>query len=308
MVMCFGVESAKSGVEMKMPKVSIGMPVYNSEQWISDSIESILAQTFDDLELVISDNASTDGTGDICREFSLRDKRVRYYRNDSNIGASDNYNAVFHYSVGEYFKWASSNDICKKTFLASCIEVLDERPDVVLCYPKTRLFDGDLSNAKDYEDDLHLIEESACARFSGIIDRMGLNNVMNGVMRSEVLQRTALIKTFFSSDVSLMSELALYGKFFEVPEYLFYRRMDEESATKLKSEEEVLKHYDPELKNPMLFQNWKINLEYIKAVSRAPLELSERACLAKRIFRQLLWSKGDLAKDFVQAWRSKFNY
>ena len=283
------------------------MPVYNSEQWISDSIESILSQTFSDFELVISDNASTDETEEICREFSVKDERVRYYRNDCNIGASDNYNAVFNYSVGEYFKWASSNDICKDTFLASCIEVLDERPDVVLCYPKTRLFDGDLSNAKDYEDGLHLIDESACARFSGIVDRMGLNNVMNGVMRSEVLRRTALIKTFFSSDVSLMSELTLYGKFFEVPEYLFYRRMDEESATKLKSEEEVLKHYDPELKNPMLFQNWKINLEYIKAIGRAPLGFSEKACLAKRIFRQLVWTRGEFAQDVVQAWKSRFH-
>lgn len=286
------------------PLVSVGMPVYNGAPYIRESINSILSQSFEDMELIISDNASTDETEDICREFASADPRIRYVRNAANIGASDNYNAVFTLSAGTYFKWASSNDWCEKSFLAECVDVLNRRSDVVLCYPKTRLFSENRADAEDYEDNLALESEDPAQRFIALNENMRLNNIMNGVIRADILKRTPLIKPFFSSDICLMGELALYGKFHEVPKYLFYRRMDEATATKLKDETEVLRHYDPELKSAMLFQQWKFLLEYYAAVRRSPLTLKQKSRSFGRLVRMTVWSRSDLLSEIAEAMKS----
>ena len=282
-----------------MPEVSVGMPVYNGEEFIQEAIDSILEQTYENLELIISDNASTDNSEEICREYAARDKRVRYTRNDKNIGASDNYNAVYLNAKGKYFKWASCNDICEKHFLEKCIAVLDQDPSVVLCYPKTMLFEKNIKDGRVIDDNMHIMDESVCVRYQNFLERVKLNNAMNGVLRSAALKHSALIKPFFSSDTALMAELTLYGKFHEVDGSYFYRRMDEKTSTHLKSAEEVLKHYDPDMKNLMLFQNWKLQHEYFAAIQRAPIKTSEKLCVFRYFFKQFLWSRNDLMNDFV---------
>jgi hypothetical protein len=227
---------------------------------------------------------------------------VAYHRNEVNVGASDNYNAVFLRSSGRYFKWASFNDLCMPAFLGRCVEVLESRPDAVLAYPRTRLFSGDV--AEDYDDGLDLQEPDPYRRFRRLVTSMRLNNVMNGLIRAEVLRRTPLIKVFFASDVNLMAELALHGKFVEIPEYLFYRRMDAEAATRLKSQQEVLRHYDPSLKRRMQFQRWKIDWEYFRAVTRTPLPLAARLRLYGFLGRIVLWDRNKLADDVRVAARS----
>jgi glycosyltransferase involved in cell wall biosynthesis len=116
------------------PKVSIGMPVYNGENFIVESLDALFAQTFTDFELIICDNASTDRTGEICREYAARDARIRYCRNETNIGASANYNLTFELARGDYFKWAAHDDICAPTYVERCVEALDRDPGVALAY------------------------------------------------------------------------------------------------------------------------------------------------------------------------------
>ena len=96
-----------------IPRVSIGLPVCNGEEYPSARIGSLLQQDFEDFEIVVSDNASTDGTAEICMKYAEKDKRLRYYRNDSNIGAGPNYRRVFELSRGEFFKWCAHDDIRK---------------------------------------------------------------------------------------------------------------------------------------------------------------------------------------------------
>lgn len=273
------------------------MPVYNGGRWLRQTLDALLGQTYRDLELVISDNASTDDSAAICREYAARDPRVVYHRNEVNVGASDNYNTVFRRSSGRYFKWASCNDLCMPTFLERCVEVLEARPDAVLAYPRTRLFAGDVAGGEDYDDGLDLQEADPYRRFRRLVTSMRLNNVMNGLIRTSALRRTPLIKVFFASDVNLMAELALHGKFVEIPEYLFYRRMDPEAATRLKSQKEVLRHYDPSLKRRMQFQNWKIDWEYFRAVARTTLPLGTKLRLYGFLGRVVLWDRGKLADD-----------
>jgi len=121
------------------PKVSIGLPVYNGERFLAETIESVLAQTFTDFELIISDNGSSDHTKEICLEYVLRDQRIRCVRSEVNRGASWNYRRVFELSQGKYFRWAPADDLFAPESLAECITTLDANPDAVLCYPKTLL-------------------------------------------------------------------------------------------------------------------------------------------------------------------------
>src|SRR5262245_34908562 len=123
---------------MRKPRVSIGLPVYNGQQFLEETLNSILAQTYTDFELIISDNASTDRTSEIARAYVAKDARVRYHRNENNLGVAGNYNGVFSLASGEYFKWAPADDTCLPNYLARCVEILDLDSTVVLAYPQTQ--------------------------------------------------------------------------------------------------------------------------------------------------------------------------
>src|SRR5215469_6919606 len=112
-------------INMSNPKVSIGMPVYNGANYLRSSVPSLLAQDYEDFELLISDNASTDETESICRELAESDGRIRYFRNERNVGAAQNYNKVFRLASGTFFKWAAHDDECHPTMLRRCVEVLE---------------------------------------------------------------------------------------------------------------------------------------------------------------------------------------
>lgn len=281
--------------------VSIGMPVFNGGLYLSESIDSLLGQTYENIELIISDNASTDRTEEICRDYAKRDSRIRYIRNDVNVGASDNYNAVFRSAGGKFFKWASCNDICDKHFIELCVRVLRDRHDVVAAYPRTRLINRENGDAQVYQDALCAEHESACHRFRSVVQDMALNNAMNGVIRSNCLRRTQLIRAYFSSDVVMMAELALQGKLVEVPEYLFFRSMDATTATALKSKEEVRRHYNPRGRKQMLFQQWKIQAGYFRAIRRASLARDEKKCLYGFMVKSTFWARRSLYSDLRDA-------
>ena len=144
----------------KMPKISIAMPVFNGERYVAQAIESLLGQTFDDFEFVISDNASTDGTEAICRHYAAADRRVRYVRRATNIGGPRNFGYAFSLCTGTYVKWTTADDYSDPRFLAEAVAVLDAEPDVVLCFPTTRVVDADGKPTADYDDNLDLRDES----------------------------------------------------------------------------------------------------------------------------------------------------
>ncbi len=123
------------------PRVSIGLPVYNGGQFVSKAIEAVLGQTFSDLELIISDNASTDSTEEICLAYASRDKRIRYYRNAANVGVNPNYRRVFSLATSEYFKWVTHDDLQTLDFLEKTVPILDRDPGVVVCYPRVVVID-----------------------------------------------------------------------------------------------------------------------------------------------------------------------
>ncbi len=286
-----------------MARVTVGMPTYNAESHIEEAIESILNQSFGDLELLISDNASTDRTEEICRAYAEKDARVTYIRQSVNMGATENYNFVCRQSDAEFFKWHSSNDICTEETVARCINKLVENSDVVLAYPRTKLFRQILDDAADYDDNLVANENLARHRFFHIIDNMALNNVMNGVIRTSVLQKTPLIRGFLYADRNMVAELALMGKVLPVDGCIFYRRMDAESATYLKSEIEVLAHFDPSWKRQLFFTNWRIFSAYFSSLVRCDFGFVSLSKSLPMLARRLWWAKAELWQDITTAAR-----
>lgn len=261
-----------------IPRVTIGLPVYNGQNYLAETMESLLAQTCTDFELVISDNASTDRTETICREYAVRDERIRYYRQEENVGASANYNRVFELARGVYFKWAAHDDLLAPTYLERCVAVLDSDPDVVLAYTQAKAIDDQGQVVKVYPGKHHFSAAAPRERFyEFVLDPHPVVAVF-GLMRRDVLGRTRLIGKYAGSDRPLLSELSLLGKFYEVPEHLFfYRFHEEQSWGGNKSPQAQQAWYDPRRADKITFPQWRLLREHVRSIERSPVGLADRA-------------------------------
>ena len=205
-----------------IPKVSIGLPVYNGAEFLAEAVESILGQTFRDFELVISDNASTDATHEICQAFASRDDRIKYVRQDRNIGAGPNHDFCARHASGEYFRWASHDDRLEPEYLEKCLAMLERDPTAVLCHSKTRII-GDRGEA--FATHLSGLDSPRPSeRFGAIILKPHWCVEGFGLIRASALARTHLQSSYFGGDKTMLAELALLGRFLHVPEPLFVNR------------------------------------------------------------------------------------
>ena len=152
-----------------IPRLSIGLPVYNGEDYVCESLDSLLGQSYEDFELIISDNASTDSTGDICRRYAKEDSRIRYIHQRQNIGLTRNHNFVFQESRGELFKWAAADDLYGRDLLRCCVEALDAHPDVVLAHAWEAGIDASGTVRQSFEYPLATDSPSAPERFRSIL-------------------------------------------------------------------------------------------------------------------------------------------
>ncbi|MBK8200008.1 MAG: glycosyltransferase family 2 protein [Acidobacteria bacterium] len=210
---------------MTMPRVSLAMPVYNGENFIREAIEAILVQDLADFELIITDNASTDATEEICRAYAARDKRVRYYRNPQNLGAAPNYNRGFELARGTYLKWCPHDDYMSPNFLSACVAKLEERPDAALAFGFTQCVDKNSEPFKWPDGEMGTIDDPDPAnRFYRCITEAATNFPIFGLYRVDLLKRTTLHRSYYGSDRALTAEVALLGPCLMVPEAIFYNR------------------------------------------------------------------------------------
>ncbi len=290
-----------TATDNKAPRVSIAICLYNAERFLTQAFDALLAQTYRDFELIVTDNCSTDRTGEICRTYAACDARIRYHRNASNIGAPKNFNLAFSFARGEYFRWSAGNDLCAPELIERCVEVLDKRPEVVLCYPKTTLVDENGERIRDYEDMLDLPFVLPRDRFAHVLWNIRMCNAAFGLMRSSVLKHTKCFGMYPDSDVVFLGELALYGPWVELPEHLFFRRFHDISSQKYPSPYDRMVVFDPGKNGYLAFPRWQFFLGYLAAIHRAPLSWSERMhCYAK--MRICLWRWGSgLPEDFKVA-------
>ena len=270
---------ADSSANTGTPVVSIGLPVYNGARWLPETIDSILGQTFRDFELVISDNASTDDTQAVCEAYAARDSRVRYERLPENRGAAYNYNAVFHRSVAPLFKWAGHDDLLDPTYLEACVAAFRQSgPDVIIAFPKTRIINEHGAWVEDFEDRLDLRGDDPVERLCRFSRQFRLCSPCFGVIRRDVLARTPLIAPYVSSDVPLLAELSLLGKFWELPERLFSRRVHDESSRQGRTTiAQVARWFHPKARRPWMPVRMMLFFEIHKAILRSPLPAATRA-------------------------------
>ncbi len=285
------------------PRVTIGLPVYNGAATLEAAVEPLLAQTFTDFELLISDNASTDGTAALAERLVRQDPRVRYVRQPVNLGANGNYSFVARDARGEYLKWATASDWCAPTFLERCVAALDAHPDAVLAAPRTRLFEQDRALARDYAEDVSIPETTPFARLKAMDARLRLNNAFNGVIRLSALRRTRLVEPYLLADIVLMGHLALLGPFLLVEEPLFFRRMEVETSTTLQSRDQQLRHLFPVPTARTLLQCWKRHRGWLRAGWSAPMPFAERLRVLGYLTRRVVWDRWVLLGELVGAMR-----
>jgi glycosyltransferase involved in cell wall biosynthesis len=280
------------------PYVSVCLPVYNGERFVREAIRSILEQTFEDLELIISDNASTDGTGAICRDVASRERRVRYVRSEVNRGLAWNHNSAFRLARGRYVMWTGHDDVMDEEYIGACVEVLDRDPGLVLCFANENHIDG-AGNLIKKVVLVNLAKSSRPSeRFKNIVRLEHWCNPIFGLMRRDVLQETQLHGAFADSDRVLLAELALRGRFGHIPRHIFSRRVHSQGTTVrayVPRERSVI--FDPANEHKMVFPFVQKATGFIRAAHTAPLPRSERCRCDKHMLRWLWMYRRHLRED-----------
>lgn len=264
-------------ITIKPNRISIGLPVYNGERYIREAIDSILSQTFEDFELIISDNASTDETESICRDYASQDNRIKYYRNQENLGAARNYNRVFELSTGEYFKWAAHDDICAPEFLEKCLQILDSDSSIVLCYPRTKLIDEQSNVIEEFEFRRKADSAYINKRFKALMWEDHCFQIF-GLIRASCLQKTRLIEPYAHGDGVLLCRLGFLGRFYEVPEYLFFNREHAEMSMQISYTRYDLytSWFDPNQTGKIVLPRWRIFRGYYQALQETAFSWQQK--------------------------------
>jgi glycosyltransferase involved in cell wall biosynthesis len=218
----------------------LAIPVYNGERYLAAAIDSLLAQTFTDFELIITDNASTDATQDICSDYARRDPRIRYIRNKRNLGAAGNFNLGFARASGKYFKWCAHDDFISPNYLEQAVRCLEARPEAVVAFGRLQGVDSEGVLTRYVERGLPGFSQmSPARRFRTLLDAHGLDGAIFGVYQRKMLARTSLHAPYYGSDCALLAELALLGDFAMVPEITLYNRDHPRRSVNIHSRERL---------------------------------------------------------------------
>ena len=272
-----------------MPQVSIGLPVYNGEKYLAGALESLLAQSFTDFEIVIADNASTDGTARICQSYRARDSRIRYFRNARNLGAAPNFNRTFELSSAPLFHCAADDDLYEPHFLERCVDVLARDPRVVLCHTRARVIGDNGEPLRCQPDQKHFIDSYGDFVMGPERDHIGGSSEpemrfrevlwwstwclpLFGVMRRAALGETALHRHYFGGDKVLLAEMAFKGRFHQIPDRLFSKRVHR-GCTYYKSTREKAEH---DFDNPQGIPQINMLRDYTKMILAADISAGQR--------------------------------
>jgi glycosyltransferase involved in cell wall biosynthesis len=275
--------------QRRNPRVSIGLPVYNGENYVREAIGSILAQTYADLELVVGDNASSDDTEEIVRSYADGDSRVIYHRHPRNAGAAQNYNFVFRRARGELFKWAAHDDVLAATFVERCVAALDSTPGAVLAFTGTSIIDEGANRIEDHRYTAPWNGTSASERFTSLLLQPESYAFrcfpISGLIRASQLRRTSLIGGFQSADHLVLAELALLGDFSFVPDYLFMRRLHPEISLRANTSTAAIARWFDTANANAPIPRTQLLRGYVDAVRRSKLTPDEKLRCYRAIAR-----------------------
>jgi glycosyltransferase involved in cell wall biosynthesis len=275
----------------RSPKISLGMPVYNGAAFLRETLESLLQQTFSDFELIISDNASTDATEKICREFAQRDSRIRYERLDTNLGAVANFNRLVDLASGEYYKWVAADDLCLPDFLASTFKLMEADPETVWVHTSFGKIDQHGKILRQDDEAADQLAHSSQAgqprpfhdadarrkRFKGVLLGTTWCADIFGLIRKSVLDKTARFPACFGAEKVLLGELALWGKYRHVNETLFYQRVHSKAAGEMATRSQQEAYVTAQRKKNRFAQTRIALLKgHLKSVKNVPMPIQDR--------------------------------
>jgi len=230
-------------VDGKSPLVSVGLPVYNGENFVREAIQCLLDQTFSGWELVICDNCSTDNSVAICEEFAKCDRRIRVFRNPRNMGVSYNYNEVFRRARGKYFKWMSHDDLFAPEFIEECVQELETDDSLVLVFPKMCHVDGHGHVIRGQASELSVMgmtQESRGIQLMALAARsMDFIWLAYGLIRTDVVRECGALGLHAGDDQVLLFKVALRGRIKQIEREMFYRREHAEASTCKRGESTV---------------------------------------------------------------------
>jgi glycosyltransferase involved in cell wall biosynthesis len=308
------------------PMLTIGMPVYNGERFLAKALDSHLSQTFTDFQILLSDNASTDRTEEIGRDYAARDMRIRYHRNPRNMGAGWNALRVYELASGKYYKQAAHDDFCEPKFLAKCINALEADPELVVAFTKTRVVDADGNFLEDYECPLRTNSYDPVLRFADLTLINHRCFPIFGVHRLSALRSLPPMGSFPHADGVLLAQLGLVGRFHESDERLFIStRHSGQSSWTVSSRSQARKFrlttkvgrlpsqewWDPSRKKDVTLPEWNIFFQYLQSINQSSLDLSEKVRAIGILIRWSFKYHRKLIGDFVLAadqmlWRWQF--
>jgi len=288
---------------MAGPKVSIGVPVYNGQRYLEQALQSLVNQTFNDFELIISDNASTDRTAEICQDFASRDSRIRYYRNATNIGANPNFNRAFELATGQYFRWAAYDDVCEPTYLERCVQALDANPGAALAHTRTAIIDEtgeriDTNPAalaakgvtlSDVQDPPRKMDANcAVRRYADVLLHTKWCFEIFALFRADKLRLTGGMGDFYGTDKVLLATMSLQGKFIEIDEDLFRRRHHPAQSSQIKTAAQRAVWSGAARPAGFLASQRKCLAGYRRAISVAPIGIGQKLACHAVLLRYLL--------------------
>jgi glycosyltransferase involved in cell wall biosynthesis len=283
---------------MNKPRVSIGLPVYNGENYIREALESILSQTFRDWELIVSDNASTDATVRICNEYAQRDRRIRVERNLQNLGAAYNYDRVLALARGDYFKWIAHDDTIAPDFIETCVRILDTDPTVVGAGGKGVCIDanGDvLMHQNEMSMDSPLPSRRYCDQ---ITDLQGFRQIFS-VFRTDAVRNCGPTGRWGSCDKNLLARFALQGKAV-IADTMIYTRIHPLQSVKAHTSTHARSvWFDPSLAGRIQFPRWSAVYDYLSGIFAYRMPFTERLKCLGYWMRHMHWR--GLVKDLIIA-------
>jgi len=235
---------------LKKPKLSIGMPIYNAEKFLQNRLDSLLSQTFTDFELIISDDASTDSTPHICREYIKKDKRIQYIRQEKNIGMSANFYFVLHEAKGEYFFWAAQDDVTLPGFIEKNMEILDKNKNIICSVSKIKFVGkviddltitkkdskfrkiekkirGNLANANT-----QLISGNYENKVKKFLRNKGSSLAQYGIYRTDILKKSVVLPGFHGDEWAIVLSALKYGDINVIDEFLIHKFVGDTVSSK----------------------------------------------------------------------------
>jgi glycosyltransferase involved in cell wall biosynthesis len=264
--------------------------VYNGQRYLGEALDSLLGQTLTDFELIISDNASTDATEEICRRYAAEDRRIRYIRQPRNIGANPNHNFVLREARGEYFKWAAHDDLYGRDLLARCVAALDEHPDVVLSHVDMAIVDETGTVVRRFDYTLATDSMDVTERFRSLVVTDGADDEY-GVIRTRVLRSIRPKDSYHHASRPWIAELAFRGRFHQVAELLYFRRDHPDRGDRNPTIPALCTNLDPRRAGQSTTRllaeyGWR----YLEAIARAPLSVGDRGACYRILLSHLMRS------------------